>query len=1013
MLQYFKNPPVDFRPIPFWSWNDKLEKKELSYQIEEMKKAGVGGYFMHARSGLKVDYLSKEWFDCIETGLTKGKETGLNVWVYDEEGWPSGFAGGIVTALSSDYHAKFMTLERFKTTSEIKKEAMIALYIYNESSYKRIALDEEYECKEGEEILAIKKHVNPFYIDTMNERAVKAFLTSTHEVYYEKYGDDFGSFLKGFFTDEPRLACNYFGELAWSDDLPGEFIKKYGYDIKDVIPSLYFKVDNYELHRYHFWCLVNEMFVKSYMKTIFDWCETHNCQLTGHIMMEESIFSQMTSTAGVMPFYEYMHVPGIDWLRRTISSPVIGKQVGSAACQLGKKKVLTESFALCGWNASFEELKWIAEWQFVNGVNQICQHLEAYTIKGVRKRDYPPSLFIQQTWWEEYKQFNDYLGRLCVALSDGTQTADVLLIHPMRSGYLTYDGTRTEEIIKLDDEFTMICESLSGSHISYHLGDETIISNHASVKKDLFVVGEVSYKTVILPHMHGIDQITLKLLLEFVKNGGTVISSGRFPTFTDGDLKDLKFLEEKAVHKKACEIRESLMKTNALALSIQDENGEISSISYQQRENPNGTVLFMVNHHQENTYKAKVSVLGQKVKVTRLVAETGETEEIRYKLNKEDTEFLLIFEPMRSYLIQLESVKEEMDPIFADKGTNEAFRYILPDKEWNIEDMDLNSMTLDYCSYRIDGGEIEGPIPVIKLQNLLLELKRSCDIEMMFKFNIDFDLEQNKEFYTVIEDAAIYDITVNQKAIPNKPCGYWKDKSFHKVDIKKALVKGANEIVLRTNFKQPQKVYDVLFGENVYETEKNKITYDIEIESIYLLGDFGVVSTSSYEEIEKKAMVTKGGFTLVEQPKSFNHNEFSVQGLPFFAGELKISQNMHITKEAQERIILNLQGQNAPLIKIYVNGKLVKNSIWAPYPVDITEYIVDGNNQIMMHLFASNRNLLGPHHHIDGECYNVGPESFTGKWSWVERKSEADATDISDRTKNYWTDTYSFVKFGI
>ena len=114
---------------------------------------------------------------------------------------------------------------------------------------------------------------------------------------------------------------------------------------------------------------VNDLFVTNYMKQIYDWCESHNCMLTGHIMLEESIFGQMTSSAGVMPFYEYEHIPGIDWLRRRIESPVIAKQVGSVAAQLGKRKVLTESFALTGWNVSFEELKWIMEWQYVNGVN--------------------------------------------------------------------------------------------------------------------------------------------------------------------------------------------------------------------------------------------------------------------------------------------------------------------------------------------------------------------------------------------------------------------------------------------------------------------------------------------------------------------------------------------------------------------------------------------------------------------------------------------------------------------
>lgn len=110
---------------------------------------------------------------------------------------------------------------------------------------------------------------------------------------------------------------------------------------------------------------------------------------------------------------------------------------------------------------------------------------------------------------------------------------------------------------------------------------------------------------------------------------------------------------------------------------------------------------------------------------------------------------------------------------------------------------------------------------------------------------------------------------------------------------------------------------------------------------------------------------------------------------------------------------MKLGRQQAQLVNVYVNGKLVKHSLWAPYEADITEAALEGENEIVLEIFASNRNLLGPHHHIDGECYNVGPESFTGKWSWVERKSEADATDISDRDKSYWTDTYSFIRLGL
>ena len=1010
MLNEFKNPSNQYRPIPFWSWNDKLDKEELRFQIQEMKEARVGGYFMHARSGLKTPYLSEEWFDCIKTGIEAAKETGLHAWSYDEEGWPSGFAGGIVPEMSPDYHAKFISPDREKSMAEVEKDQVLACYVLNEETlhYEMLDMNQDYVCKEKEVILAIRRNTNPYYIDTLNKRAVDAFLQVTHQEYYNRFGEDFGKYMHGFFTDEPRLTCDNFGDLAWSDDLPDEFLKTYGYDVKEAFVGLYYPVENYEKYRYDFWQLVSAMFVQNYMKNIYDWCEAHNCKATGHVMMEESIFSQMTSTAGVMPFYEYLHTPGIDWLRRPISSPVIAKQVGSAACQLGKRQVITESFALSGWDVSFEELKWIAEWQFVNGVNQICQHLQGYTIRGVRKRDYPPSLFTQQTWWKEYGQFNDYLGRLCAVLCAGNQVADVLLLHPMRSGYVTYDGTRTEEIRKVDDEFTRISETLSGDHISYHYGDETLIKKYGDVKEDTFIVGQIGYKTVILPHMHAVDGKTLSLLLQFAKNGGTILSAGRFPTYTNGNPEDLNELKKVCQTVSYEEIRPVMEKKGLLALSVTEQGKEVQSISYLQRDSEEGSLFFLVNHNQKESYDTTVEILGRQVQVVRLVAETGEVEEVSYQA-KDNTTLSLHFEPMQSYLLLCKELNGAGEKEVAVKERQEVFL----SENWDIDSMALNSMTLDMCRYRVDGGDWQGPVSSIKVQQALLDLQRPCQVELEFGFTVQADLSKNKEFYVVIEDAALYDIEVNDEHFAYENLGWWKDKSFHKVDIKKAVQSGENRIVLKTEFKQPQKVYDVLYGENVYETEINKITYDMEIENIYLLGDFGVVSQGEFRPVERKGMFTDGPFVIVDAPEKLNGNLFTTQGLLYFAGDMKISQKVVIQKEADKRVILKMGKQRAPLIKVFVNGKLVHHSFWAPYEADITEAVVDGENTITYQVFASNRNLLGPHHHIDGECYNVGPESFTGKWSWVERKSEADATEIFDMNKSFWTDSYCFVEFGL
>ena len=502
LLCQLSDPEPDYRPLPFWSWNDKLDPDELRRQIHLMKQSGVGGYFMHARSGLKTEYLSPDWFDCIRTGIDAGDAEGLQPWVYDEEGWPSGFAGGKVNARGGWTYARGLRLRFLDDPAEaVQDDTLLGVYPLPQGSAAPYA-----ECTQS---------ACPYYIDILNKEVVRVFLETTHEEYARRFVLDNTAGLRGFFTDEPRLSE---GPVPWSPILPDEFKARYGYDILPVLPALYLPYGDYRAVRHDFWALVNELFVHAYMEQIFHWCEAHNCRLTGHMMMEESLYSQMTGTGGVMPFYEYMHQPGVDSLRRAINDPRIPKQVGSVAEQLGKPHVLSESFAMSGWDMRFNEMQWIAGWQFVNGVNRICQHLQGYTLAGMRKRDYPPSLFYQQSWYGEYHRFNDSLARLGKLLSTGKKKVDVLLIHPMHSAWVSYDGTNNDELQQLDAQFVRACELLGGAHIDYHLGDETLLARHGSLNADgTLQVGQCRYTAVVVPDCLTLDRRTAELLAGFAE----------------------------------------------------------------------------------------------------------------------------------------------------------------------------------------------------------------------------------------------------------------------------------------------------------------------------------------------------------------------------------------------------------------------------------------------------------------------------------------------------------------
>ena len=114
----FINVPKKYRPIPFWSWNEKLDTKETELQIRQMNEVGFGGFFMHARGGLQTEYMGEEWFRNVSVGIDTGKELNMKPWAYDENGWPSGCGNGIVNGKGVKYQLKYLRYEKGEKQTE-------------------------------------------------------------------------------------------------------------------------------------------------------------------------------------------------------------------------------------------------------------------------------------------------------------------------------------------------------------------------------------------------------------------------------------------------------------------------------------------------------------------------------------------------------------------------------------------------------------------------------------------------------------------------------------------------------------------------------------------------------------------------------------------------------------------------------------------------------------------------------------------------------------------------------
>ncbi|MBQ3590284.1 MAG: glycoside hydrolase, partial [Clostridia bacterium] len=319
-----------YRSVPFWSWNDELDKEKLIKQIEWMNENGVGGFFMHARGGLKTPYLGEKWHECIEACAKRAQELGMEAYAYDENGWPSGFVGGKLLE-DIENHDKYLTHK-----IGIYDENALASYDISGETLKRVFAP----C---DNCLNVYEHYSVSTADILNPSVVDKFLDLTHKEYKKRDKYD----LKGFFTDEPQY---YRWDTPYTKVLPEYFKKNYNEDILNGLGHLFVEKEGYRSFRYKYWKAMQALMLESFGKKIYDWCDENGYKLTGHYIEEGCLDGQMLCCAGIMPFYEYEHIPGIDYLGSWISKGFAERQVVSVSAQLGKNQILTETFAGCGWD---------------------------------------------------------------------------------------------------------------------------------------------------------------------------------------------------------------------------------------------------------------------------------------------------------------------------------------------------------------------------------------------------------------------------------------------------------------------------------------------------------------------------------------------------------------------------------------------------------------------------------------------------------------------------------------
>lgn len=533
----------EYQPAVFWSFNDVLEKEELSRQLEKQLKVGCSGGFLHSRVGLVTEYMSEEWLDAVRHCCEQAKEKGTTVWLYDEDRFPSGYAGGAVLQendalrtkalclIPEGEQEKYNILKVYKTVTEDRQDYSIALCAAKDGN-----ANFEGKC----------------YVDLLNPETTRAFIRHTHEKYKEAVGEYFGDVIKGIFSDEftyTQKASFPCFTVPFTTDLELDFEKRYGYDLVECMEKLFFDREGYPAVRRDFYELVTNRFMESFTIPYNTWCQEHGLVFTGHLIHEDFLTTQPEWSGAVMPHYAHMGIPGIDKLGSDPNYLLTVKQLTSVTEQLGKRS-LCEAFGCCGHQFGPGEMKRIADWLCVLGINFLNPHLTLYSARGERKRDYPPDFSWRQPWFEMGKNSFDHITRVCETMHEGKVHTDVLIIHPIQSVWAEISPVHKKnpvfsiwspknenagqnyitETERFQKPFLDLSNQLMEAGIVYHYGDEMILQEHGRFAEGLFV-GQCGYRKVIVPPVSILRPHTVELLCRMAEQGGkdSVIFIGNIP----------------------------------------------------------------------------------------------------------------------------------------------------------------------------------------------------------------------------------------------------------------------------------------------------------------------------------------------------------------------------------------------------------------------------------------------------------------------------------------------------
>jgi alpha-L-rhamnosidase len=566
--------------LPFF-WQHGEEEEVLREEMARIHEAKIRAVCVEARP--HPDFLGPKWWKDMDIIMEEARARDMRVWILDDDHFPTGHAAGRLKDAPKELRRLFLQVDHVDAVGpRCNSSFMVAPMPYVPGYFETgggtisavIAIKRDsntgdltnimedlttkvengmlyWDVPEGYwRIFTIVENdkngdsKKKDYLNPLVKESVRVLIDTVHEAFYDRYRDDFGRTIAGFFSDEPgfyndKESFDYNSKLGkkgvtlpWSADIDKLLEDEFGDEYKKYLPFLWH--DGGEMVskiRFSYMNLVSKLYAENFTKQIGDWCREHGVEYIGHIVEDNNLHARLgASTGHFFRALEGQDMSGLDvvlWQlnpgfdeipSRSFSGEAdnefynygLGKMAASLAHLDPKKKgrTMAEVFGAYGWVEGLKLMKWLTDHMLVRGVNYFVPH--AFSPKEYPDYDCPPHMYARgkNPQYRYYQYLNQYTNRMSHLLSGGNHVASAAVLYHAEaewSGNFMYFQKPVKELMRNQIDCDILpCDA---------------IIEDVQVRNAKLISQDETFDCLIIPYSEALPAKVLKRFADFVKEG--------------------------------------------------------------------------------------------------------------------------------------------------------------------------------------------------------------------------------------------------------------------------------------------------------------------------------------------------------------------------------------------------------------------------------------------------------------------------------------------------------------